>query len=167
MIAASFFVMCLTGLTLVPQPSTAQSKAYELMLKGLLDFSVDTITAADARSIKGVVFLDAREPGEYSVSHIKGARNVGYDHFETASVADIPRSSVIIVYCSVGYRSEKVAEKLKASGYRNVKNLYGGIFEWVNEGFPVHESAGKVTERVHGYSPEWGVWLNRGERVYE
>ncbi len=164
---ASFFMLLSTVFVLTPDHSIAQSTAYELMLKGLLDFSVDTITAAEARSMKGVVFLDAREPGEYKVSHIKGARNVGYDEFTMATVKDIPRSSHIIVYCSVGYRSEKVAEKLKAAGYKNVDNLYGGIFEWVNEGMPVYDVSQRPTDKVHGYSPEWGVWLNKGEKVYE
>ena len=47
-------------------------------------------------------------------------------------VEDIARESTIVVYCSVGYRSEKIAEELDKLGFTNVSNLYGGIFEWIN-----------------------------------
>ena len=58
-------------------------------------------------------------------------------------------------------------EKLKAAGYRNVRNLYGSIFEWVNQDNPVVDNQGKPTQKVHAYSRTWGVWLNKGEKVYE
>jgi hypothetical protein len=72
-----------------------------------------------------------------------------------------------VVYCTVGVRSEKVGEKLKAAGYQNVRNLYGSIFEWVNQGNPVVDNQGKPTQQVHAYSRVWGVWLNKGEKIYE
>ncbi len=57
--------------------------------------------------------------------------------------AFIGEESKVVVYCSVGYRSEKIAEKLKAAGYKNVFNLYGGIFEWENQNLPVYDSNGE------------------------
>ncbi|RYF52680.1 MAG: rhodanese-like domain-containing protein, partial [Cytophagaceae bacterium] len=36
-----------------------------------------------------------------------------------------------------------------------------------NQGNPVVDSTGKPTRRVHAYSRTWGIWLNRGEKVYE
>ena len=82
--------------------------------------------------LEDVVLLDTRAKEEFEVSHIKGARFVDYDDFEVEKVKDIPIDQEIIVYCSVGYRSERVGEKLQKAGYSNVKNLYGGIF-WVEE----------------------------------
>ncbi|MBK8965792.1 MAG: rhodanese-like domain-containing protein [Saprospiraceae bacterium] len=136
------------------------------MLKTLLRHSVPEIDVqASARDSSTVVFLDAREPSEFAVSHIRGAVSVGYDHFDLKKLSALDKKSRIVVYCSVGYRSEKVAEKLIAAGYKNVSNLYGGIFEWVNQGFPVFDQAGK-TNRVHAYDRTWGVWLDKGEKVY-
>ena len=40
----------------------------------------------------------------------------------------------IIVYCSIGVRSEDIGEKLKELGYTKILNLYGGIFDWKNKG---------------------------------
>ena len=78
----------------------------------------------------------------------------------------MPKDASIVIYCSVGVRSEKIGEKLIAAGYTNVKNLYGSIFEWVNEGNAVYNMNGKATNRVHAYSKTWGIWLKKGVKVY-
>lgn len=144
------------------------SSSYNAMLKTLLKHSVPEITVDSlAKNTGSVVFLDAREIAEYNVSHISGARHVGYDKFDMASVKNIAKNQRIVVYCSVGYRSEKIAEKLIAAGYTNVSNLYGGIFEWVNQGHKIVDASGKPTAKVHAYSKSWGIWLSKGEKVYE
>lgn len=146
--------------------SQVKSSAFQLMLKKLLQHSVPEVDVqATVRDSAALVFLDAREPAEFEVSHLKGAISVGYDHFDLNKLPALAKKNRIVVYCSVGYRSEKVAEKLIAAGYKNVSNLYGGIFEWVNQGFPVFNQSGK-TNRVHAYDRTWGVWLNKGEKVY-
>ncbi len=142
-----------------------KSGAYRVMLKTLLGHTVPEITVAAAKDSTRAIFLDAREPKEHAVSHIAGSALVGYDHFDLAQLPDMPKDTPIIVYCSVGYRSEKVAEKLIKAGYTKVSNLYGGIFEWVNEAQPIHDGKGE-TQRVHAYDRTWGVWLRRGKKVY-
>ena len=135
------------------------------MLGGLLSHTVPEIDIPAAARAEGVFFLDAREPAEYEVSHIKGALNVGFNHFDLQSVAHIPKDTPVIIYCSVGFRSEKIAEKMKRDGFTAVSNLYGGIFEWVNEGHAV-VCNGTPTERVHAFDRVWGIWLHRGTGVY-
>jgi rhodanese-related sulfurtransferase len=143
-----------------------QSGAFRLLLDGLLQHSVPEISVAEAsRDSARLCFLDAREPNEYAVSRLAGARWVGYDQFDLARVAQLDRSRTVVVYCSVGYRSEKIAEKLRAAGFTDVRNLYGGIFEWVNQGHPVYDDRGK-TLNVHAYNRTWGVWLKKGKKVY-
>jgi len=114
------------------------------------------------------ILLDAREPLEYKVSHLKGAICVGYDNFKLKKIKkEIPnKDEPIIVYCSLGIRSETVAAKLQKAGYTNVRNLYGGIFEWKNKDFTVYNSKEKVTDSVHAFSKEWSVWLEKGQKVY-
>ena len=144
-----------------------ESKSFDLMLSTLLSHSAKEVGVADVSDDTLSVFLDAREKKEFDVSHIKNAIWVGYEDFDTLRVQNIARDEKIIVYCSVGYRSEKIAEKLVASGYTNVVNLYGGVFEWVNQDKPVVDQTGNETELVHAYSKKWGIWLNKGVKVYE
>lgn len=143
-----------------------KSGAFRVMLNGLLHHSVPEIGVKEAvLQPSNTLFLDAREPKEFAVSHIKNAIPVGYDHFDLQNVAALDKSKPVVVYCSVGYRSEKIAEKLIQAGFSNVSNLYGGIFEWVNQGHTVVDDSG-VTERVHAFSRSWGVWLKKGKKVY-
>ena len=115
------------------------------------------------------VLLDAREKREYNVSHIEGAKYVGYEYFNLKkTLKQLPNiNDTIVVYCSLGVRSEDIAEQLKAKGYKNVFNLYGGIFEWKNESYEVIDSKGNVTEKVHAFDQHWGKWLKKGEKVYD
>jgi rhodanese-related sulfurtransferase len=148
-------------------PAQVQSSAYNLTLKTLLSHSVPEVTVPQMKDMKDVLSLDAREWNEYLVSHLKNSMFVGYDQFEIDRVKSIRKNQKIVVYCSVGYRSEKISEKLKEAGFTDVSNLYGGIFEWVNQGNPVVDERGKVTENIHAYSKTWGVWLNKGVKVYD
>lgn len=145
-----------------------KSGAFRLMLNGLLSHSVPEIGVQEAaRDRASIVFLDAREPREFEVSHIEGAIFVGYDHFEVEKLPrQLDKNQRFVIYCSVGYRSEKVTEKLKKAGFSNVSNLYGGIFEWVNQGFPVVNQAGPTLD-VHAFDRTWGVWLKKGKKVYK
>ncbi len=115
------------------------------------------------------VILDAREIKEYETSHIKDAYYVGYDEFKIDTVSKIIKNKEqnIVVYCSIGIRSEDIAEKLKKAGYTNVFNLYGGIFEWKNKEFPLYNSEGLETDKVHTFSKEWSHWLKNGIKIYE
>lgn len=148
-------------------PAQVQSSAYDLTLKTLLSHSVPEVSVLQVKEMKNVLLLDAREWNEYQVSHIENAKYVGHDHFQLETLKTIDKKQKLVVYCSVGYRSEKISEKLKQAGFTDVSNLYGGIFEWVNQSNPVVDSKGKMTDNIHAYSKTWGVWLNKGVKVYD
>ena len=80
---------------------------------------------------ENLILLDAREKKEFEISHLKNACFVGYTTFNLKEIfKKIPnKKSKIVVYCSLGIRSEDIAEKLKVAGYTNVLNLFGGLFE--------------------------------------
>ncbi len=146
-------------------------ESLEKLLDRYNSHSIPYISVEELRMYKinwGVIILDAREKAEFDVSHISSAKNIGFDHFtsEGEQLQKINKESLIVVYCSVGIRSEKIAEKLKKAGFTNVKNLYGGIFEWKNKGFNVIDSTGHETENIHAFSKKWSQWLHRGNPVY-
>ena len=139
--------------------------AFSAMLDGMLKHNVPELNVAQVSALDDFVFLDARSKEEYEVSHIPGAYWVGYEDFDLDRVPDLDRHKVAVVYCSIGVRSEKIARKIYESGNQNVANLYGGIFQWVDEDQPVVDENGS-TIRVHAYDRVWGVWLRKGEKVY-
>lgn len=132
------------------------------------DHTVEYITVASLDTLNTPMLLDARELEEFQVSHIKDAVYVGYTDFDIKSTQEkIPDPNTpLVVYCSIGVRSEDIAEQLITAGYTNVKNLYGGIFEWKNQGRPVVDQTQKQTEKVHAFSKYWGRFLTNAEKVY-
>jgi rhodanese-related sulfurtransferase len=113
--------------------------------------------------------LDSRENREFEVSHLKDASYVGYDSFNIMTVLELvpDKQDTIIVYCSLGIRSEDIGEKIQDAGYTHVYNLYGGIFEWKNKDKLVYTGQDIVTEEVHAFSIDWSKWLYKGIKIYE
>ena len=76
--------------------------------------------------------IDVREPYEWQIGHIPGARLVPLD----AIPDEIPRldkKRTIILYCKVGARSLYAAQQVARSGASDVRNLAGGIIRWIDE----------------------------------
>jgi rhodanese-related sulfurtransferase len=136
------------------------------MLKSLLSHTVREVTVSQLEKSNDVILLDSREKKEYDVSHLKNSIWVGYSDFNLDRLKGIDKSSKIVVYCSVGYRSEKISEKLLSNNYTNVSNLYGGIFEWVNNNSPIYDLNNKSTKKIHAYDHIWGLWLKKGEKIF-
>jgi adenylyltransferase/sulfurtransferase len=76
--------------------------------------------------------IDVREPYEWEIGHIPGARLV-----PLANIAEeIPRLDKrreTILYCKVGARSLYAAQQLAEAGVSDVRNLAGGILRWIDE----------------------------------
>lgn len=151
--------------------SDAQVKnpKFQKKLQWLLRHNVKEISISETKNLSDVIYLDSRGKEEYEVSHIKDAVWVGYDNFDIKSVAELDKSKTIVVYCSVGYRSEKITKQLEKAGFKKVFNLYGGLFEWYNENLPVVDNEGNSTDKIHTYNEKWSQWVEgrkEGDEVY-
>lgn len=159
-----------------PAPKANESMtAYDRMLGLLYKNTVPTIQPkalatllreAPAAGSGSVLLLDTRTPAEYQVSHLRGARFVDFDTFRKLDLKEVARTRPVIVYCTVGARSEQVGAWLREQGFGSVRNLYGGIFQWMNDGGTVVNAQGPTTD-VHPYSVLWRPWLKTGNPVYE
>jgi len=134
---------------------------FEKKIINSLNFSIETLTVSQLKESKdGYLLMDAREKEEFETSHIPGAIHVGYDHFEIEKYQDLDKDKPILVYCSIGYRSEKIGEKLKKAGFKHVYNLFGSIFEWANQSNGLEDNKGMETQNIHTYNRSWGQWIN-------
>ncbi|MEO0777212.1 MAG: rhodanese-like domain-containing protein [Bacteroidota bacterium] len=146
-----------------------ENDKFDQRLSQLLNFSVPVMGVAELNDRQEeMLILDARPEREYAVSHIPGARHVGYETFKLKNIKDIPKDQPIVLYCSVGYRSEKIGERLQEAGYTQVYNLYGSLFEWANRDFPLEDEAGQPTLKIHTYDRNWSQWVEEGrlEKVW-
>lgn len=151
--------------------TACKEKAYHSQLKLLYKHSVPLITADSlaGRLAKGdsILLLDTRSLPEWKVSHLQGASLVEYDAFDAGSLQEINRNQPVVIYCTIGYRSEKIGKQLKEAGFEQVYNLFGGIIEWKNKGYAVVDPSEVPTNRVHTYDRYWGIYLTNGTQVHE
>lgn len=139
--------------------TSCAQKDFNGTVNSYLNYTVDTLSPKTLLPlINDVKLVDARSTAEYATSKIKGAQFVDYDNPNLKNL-NISKNDTIVVYCTIGYRSEKIAEKLKKKGYKNVYNLYGGIIQWVNDSNSVCAPNGMNTNFVHTYDASWGQWL--------
>jgi rhodanese-related sulfurtransferase len=110
------------------------------------------------------VVLDARTSIEYGVSHLQGAVRIDPRAPSLKAVGSMPRDTPVVVYCTVGYRSARVAQWLRRQGFRRVYELAGGLFAWANQGRPM-VADGRPAEQVHPYSSLWGRLLKPAVRA--
>ena len=76
--------------------------------------------------------IDVREPYEWQIGHIPGARLVPLDQI-AAEIPRLDKRRETILYCKVGGRSMKAAQQLANAGVADVRNLTGGILRWIDE----------------------------------
>ena len=108
--------------------------------------------------------LDARSVPEFQVSHLRDAVFINPLRPSLRPLRGLAKNAPIVVYCSVGYRSARLAHWLGGQGYTNVRNLAGSIFQWANEDRPVFRD-GRPTAQVHPYDRRWGLLLESRYRA--
>jgi adenylyltransferase/sulfurtransferase len=105
------------------QPSGAAASAWEITpveLKRRLDAGDD------------LFILDVREPNEYQINRIPGSTLI--------PLGEVPRrhqeldaDREIVVMCKMGGRSAQAADYLRSVGFASIKNLRGGVLEWIDK----------------------------------
>lgn len=107
-----------------------------------------------------VVFVDVRESDEQFVSKLPGA--VTAEAF--LENPDKYKDYIKIGYCTISYRSGKLAQKIRKEGIP-MYNLRGGLLSWVHNGGKVYNGT-KETNRIHVYGRQWNLGPDRYEAVW-
>jgi adenylyltransferase/sulfurtransferase len=76
--------------------------------------------------------IDVREPYEWQLGHIPGARLVPLGKLG-AEISRLDKKRETILYCKVGVRSMDAAHQLAEAGMSEVRNLAGGILRWIDD----------------------------------
>ena len=76
--------------------------------------------------------IDVREPFEWALGHIPGARLVPLNRIAD-EIPRLDKRRETVLYCKVGVRSRFAAEQLADAGLSEVRNLAGGILRWIDE----------------------------------
>ena len=104
---------------------------------------MNTIVPKDAEKMigeGGVVVLDVRSPEEYAEGHLAGAINMNINDAGFAdNVRALDRDKKYVVYCLAGGRGGRAVSLMNELGFKDAKNLVGGITVWKSEGLPVEK----------------------------
>src|SRR5882762_1056512 len=111
-----------------PEPATAQAAG--AAVNEWETTSVDLKKRIDAGD--DVFILDVREPNEYQICRIPGAVLIPLGELPRR-YAELPKDKDIVAHCKMGGRSAKAQEFLQSVGFKRVKNLRGGILDWIDK----------------------------------
>lgn len=103
--------------------------------------SIEQVDAAQFKKLTespNALVLDVRTAAEVAEGHLPNAVNIDiYGSDFMAKVQELPKDREILVYCTVGARSQQAADILSKQGFVKVYNLDGGIVAWQRNGFEV------------------------------
>src|SRR5258705_798513 len=111
-----------------PEPAAAQATGASV--SEWETTSVDLKKRIDAGD--DVFILDVREPNEYQICRIPGSVLIPLGELPRR-YAELPKDKDIVAHCKMGGRSAKAQEFLQSVGFKRVKNLRGGILDWIDK----------------------------------
>jgi adenylyltransferase/sulfurtransferase len=97
-----------------------------------------TITPQELRdwldADKPIDLIDVREPAEWEIVRIPGARLVPKGEILSgAALAELPQDKQIVLYCKSGIRSAEALAALKAAGFKDAVHVQGGVVSWIRQ----------------------------------
>jgi adenylyltransferase/sulfurtransferase len=78
-----------------------------------------------------LVLIDVREPHEWEIAHIEGARLIPLGQLPER-LGELDGHAEIVTHCHHGVRSMKALQLLKGAGFSRVRSLAGGIDAWAD-----------------------------------
>tara|TARA_R110002073_G_scaffold279026_1_gene442846 strand:- start:87032 stop:87457 length:426 start_codon:yes stop_codon:yes gene_type:complete len=85
-----------------------------------------------------VQLIDVRTPEEYSEGYIQNALNINiYDNDFITQINKLDKNKPVYLYCKMGGRSAKAAERLEMAGFTKIYDLQGGFSSWQQKEYPI------------------------------
>lgn len=92
------------------------------------------ITAEDVKAAldegQEFAFIDVREPSEYQIARIEGAKLIPMGDVPSRAHQELDPDERIIVFCHHGVRSMNVVNWLRQQGFEKAQSMSGGIDRW-------------------------------------
>jgi len=112
---------------IVPEPATASATA------ATSDRDITAVELKRKMDAGETVFvLDVREANEFQINRIPGSTLIPLGEVPRR-YQEVDREQDIVVMCKMGGRSAKAVDFLRSVGFTRIKNLRGGILEWIDK----------------------------------
>jgi rhodanese-related sulfurtransferase len=140
-------IFCLLGVVLISATAFAEGKTIPQMIgeakSQIAEVTVQEIKA-DIDAGKNFVLLDVRTSEEYKAGHLPKSVNIprGMLEFEIGK-AYPNKETLIVLYCGTSGRGALCTNALMGMGYKNVKNMQGGLKAWGETGYSIYNLLGE------------------------
>ena len=105
-----------------------------ILFGGKMSISEQSVQEVAQQLKETSVFIDVREPGEYTEVHAKGVKNIPLGMINGESVGTENKDKTVFLICRSGKRSMTAAQKLEEEGFEDLVNDAGGTLAWVEAG---------------------------------
>ncbi|MEV6555323.1 adenylyltransferase/sulfurtransferase MoeZ [Nocardia sp. NPDC051756] len=97
-----------------------------------------TVTARELKDLldagKEIELIDVREPVEWDIVHIEGAKLIPKDRILSGeALSELPQNRPIVLHCKTGVRSAEALAALKRAGFSDATHLQGGVIAWARQ----------------------------------
>ncbi|MBO0870244.1 MAG: adenylyltransferase/sulfurtransferase MoeZ [Micromonosporaceae bacterium] len=83
---------------------------------------------------KSIDLIDVREPAEWEIVQIPGARLVPKGEILSGdALAGLAQDRQLVLYCKSGVRSAEALAAVKAAGFKDAVHVQGGVVSWVRQ----------------------------------
>jgi molybdopterin/thiamine biosynthesis adenylyltransferase/rhodanese-related sulfurtransferase len=104
-------------------------------------------TEAAALASDGALIVDVRETAEIAAGTPQDSVALPKGYLELHAEQALPdKDRTLLILCENGYRSLFAAEALVRLGYRDVRNLAGGLNAWKAAGLPLAQPGGGLSD---------------------
>ena len=80
---------------------------------------------------KDFELIDVREPNEYEIVSIPGAKLIPKDEILSGrALSQLPNDKPIVLHCKTGVRSAEVLAAVKNAGFKDAVHVQGGVTAW-------------------------------------
>ena len=94
------------------------------------------VTVHDLKALldgnKPITLIDVREPHEWAIANIEGAKLTPLSHLEE-HIPKLNPEDDIYIYCYKGMRSLTALKQLQEHGFKKVHSVQGGIDRWAEQ----------------------------------
>jgi adenylyltransferase/sulfurtransferase len=106
--------------------------------EGMAAAAGSTITARELKELidagKEIELIDVREPVEWDIVHIEGAKLIPKDRILSGeALSELPQNRPIVLHCKTGVRSAEALAVLKQAGFSDATHLQGGVIAWAKQ----------------------------------
>jgi adenylyltransferase/sulfurtransferase len=126
-----------------PNPTVTELIDYDDFCGSISDEAAEAVTGSTITpgelkewidADKAIDLIDVREPAEWEIVRIPGARLVPKGEILSGeALAGLPQDRQIVLYCKSGIRSAEALAAVKAAGFKDAVHVQGGVVSWIRQ----------------------------------